>query len=174
MNRYVLILLIAILVSGCGTTPKLSDYRAGIFSVSKTEFKEVSKSITGKQGTSWNWYLDEATSDIPAQLGTLFGVGVKLEGPRNGAKIPTRMVWKYPVQGITNPETGRTAHVGEMKQTCISGRLCHNGQSFEEPWELVPGTWEIEVWVGPSVVFSHSFRVYLTYSETDTSIQISE
>lgn len=156
------------------TPPKLSDYIAGIFSVAETEMNEVPKSITGKQGTSWGWQLEKATTDIPARLGTIFGVGVKLEGPPKGSEIPTRMLWKYPVQGITNPETGRTAHVGEMKQTCISGRLCHNGQSFLEPWELVPGTWEIEVWVGPSVVFSHSFRVYLTHPETDKPVQISD
>jgi hypothetical protein len=60
---------------------------------------------------------------------------------------------------MRNPKTGDTtmmeAHSDEEK----IGAVAYNGYTFDEDWELVPGTWIFEVWEGDRKLASQSFDV---------------
>jgi hypothetical protein len=33
------------------------------------------------------------------------------------------------------------------------------GNGFNQPWEVVPGTWEIEIWQGDRMLLEHRFTI---------------
>jgi len=88
----------------------------------------------------------EDTTVIPAVLGTYFGVVVKVRPTlrhTSGFNV-VRITWRFPAAGLTNPKSGQTLHVLHGQCVCPPDRDCRLAFKFGQPWELVPGVWEIE------------------------------
>ena len=60
---------------------------------------------------------------------------------------------------MRNPESGRTADKQEWKLICRVGKDCWAGFIFDKSWELVPGTWTLEVWQGATSLVNQTFNV---------------
>lgn len=89
--------------------------------------------------------------------GAEFGIWVKAVGRPYGSTIPLKTRVTHPP--ITNPNTGNTQAVDEWDSPMDSGKPRFAGWVFEEPWELVPGVWKIEILSGDSIVASTDFLI---------------
>jgi hypothetical protein len=115
-------------------------------------------SITGKRTCSYGVKLETTTTHILGILDTSFGVGYKIVGPRSYEPMPLRVVWRYPAIGLLSPITGRTL-TSSFDQTCLVNRPCYSGKHFTESWELVRGTWIMEIWAREQLLLRQAFEV---------------
>ena len=89
--------------------------------------------------------LIQDTATIPAVKGTQFGFRYVVVGEPKGAKVPTRIVARYPEGGRQNPNNGKIALKDEFPQVATIGGA-PNLFFFNMMWGMVPGVWTLEVW----------------------------
>ncbi len=94
-----------------------------------------------------------------AKVGIGFGVRFRSFGERNGERAMLRSVWTIPEPGIVNPTNGTTYResVSEFATTIGTDHL--RGYAFEQPWEVVPGTWTLQIWQGDRKLLEKSFEI---------------
>lgn len=135
---------------------------AGIYRVGTVREVEDPTSPTGRRLISAGAELVTETSRIPASIGTRLGVGFVLRGSPPGQVVPYHVAWRYPPRGLTNPERRTTTY--EWKSPPYSCALeratCFGGYPLTHAWELVPGTWTIEIWADGKKLIEKSFEVF--------------
>ena len=94
-----------------------------------------------------------------ARVGIGFGVWFRPIGARDGERAMLRSVWQIPAPGIVNPTNGNTFHQSVSEFPVTIGGKHWRGYSFEEPWEVVPGTWTLEIWQGDRKLLEKSFEI---------------
>lgn len=95
---------------------------------------------------------------IQASLGTRFGVSVQINGSPYLEVVPdisTRVT--HPP--MTNPATREVSIQSEWMSPMNIGYARYAGWQFEEPWELVPGVWKIEILRGKELLVAKEFTV---------------
>jgi hypothetical protein len=116
-----------------------------------------------------NWVLQSRVGDVrhvkrtrtvPAKLGVRFGFGFVVAGSPTGAKVTLRKVTRFPPPGLRSPAAKEPLKVSEVSLTRTIGREAgYVDYGFDDPWELVPGTWTIELWHGDRKLATQSFTV---------------
>ena len=96
---------------------------------------------------------------VSARVGIGFGIRFRSFGDKNGTQAPLRSVWKIPEPGIHNPNNGNTYRQSVSEFTTTLGGTHWRGYGFDEPWEVVPGTWTIEIWQGDRKLIETSFTI---------------
>lgn len=150
--------------TACVTQPRVSTSPsviwAGVFKVVE-KGAEVER-LESPTGTAYSYVVAErlkSTSDIQMELGTLFGLTYNWKDASERARAHT-VVWRFPPGGLVNPETGETIiEYRQRKKNCTGSRGCHTGWSLDEPWELVPGPWTVEIYAGDSLLLVHTFNL---------------
>jgi hypothetical protein len=94
-----------------------------------------------------------------ARVGIGFGVRFRTAGEPRGGQATLRSVWKIPEPGIRNPTTGTTFRESVAEFTTVVGGVHWRGYGFDQPWEVVPGTWTIEIWQGDRKLLARSFTI---------------
>jgi tetratricopeptide (TPR) repeat protein len=100
--------------------------------------------------------LVEATTNVPARIGTRFGFRYTIHGTPSNAPIDLTMVGEHPP--YRNPKTGKT------QARDVYGLQSWIGQTyasylFGEEWELIPGKFRFEVWHKGKKLCEQSFVV---------------
>jgi hypothetical protein len=113
---------------------------------------------TGDQKLLAGLRLQTKTRVVPARLGVEFGLRFRVVG-RSGAVVAVKKVTRFPAPGLTNPTTGKTLTEDVYFSPHRVGSVTYEGYRLESAWELVPGTWTIELWVGERKLASQSFDV---------------
>jgi hypothetical protein len=98
------------------------------------------------------------TDRIAANLGARFGIGFTIRGAPSGRRVGVRRVWHFPP--ITNSQTGVTTSKSENYLTCGLNETCFTGQFLRQEFELVPGNWTVEIWLGTTQLLTHSFELF--------------
>lgn len=101
--------------------------------------------------------LVEETTEIPAKVGTRFGVYHAFEGCGGPASYPITVRIHHPP--MTNPKTGKTTTVEQWETHSYPVIATFTGYLFEDEWEAVPGEWRIELLVDGEVAASQKFQV---------------
>jgi hypothetical protein len=110
--------------------------------------------------------LLRSTTNIPAKLGTTFGIRVRVDGsPRTTAAgdladvavIQARMRVTHPP--VKNPSTGAIVTVDEWSWPISLGVPLFGGWRFDDPTEVVPGRWLMQVWYGDRVLAEQAYDV---------------
>jgi hypothetical protein len=101
--------------------------------------------------------LKERTTIIPAVLGTSFGITLKLKGTPAGERVNCWTRWIHPK--LTNPETKQSSEREEAPSRYPIGEVISTGYTFGHPWELVPGTWTVQVFWDWKLVAEKTFNV---------------
>jgi hypothetical protein len=104
--------------------------------------------------------LIEQTRDVPARLGTHFGFRFEISGVASSGVVALRKVVKHPpirnVRGVMETE-----YAVQFPAREVHGSISwFTGYLFNHPYELVPGTWTIDVWYRGIKAASQSFNVY--------------
>jgi len=94
-----------------------------------------------------------------ARLGIGFGVRFRSFGERNGERAMLRSVWKIPEPGIVNPTNQTTYRESVADFPTTIGTVHWRGYGFDQPWEIVPGTWTLEIWQGDRKLLEKSFEI---------------
>jgi len=156
------ILLLAIVLNGCALTgPALRD--VGIVEYGRFERKKSSATSNDEQAPTKRGdvvadaRLIELTTEIPAVLGTSFGLRVKFIGEPIGATISCTAKCIHPK--ITDPASGRTTETEQWRNTGTIGSDGYIGYSFDNPSELVPGDWTIQIFTGSKLRAQKTFTV---------------
>lgn len=131
------VLLAYAFTANAGNAITLELRWAGIYSVSRSQQIDDPTSPTGKRTKISQSRLERETSQIPARLGTRFGVSYVFRGAAEGHAVKHRVIWRFPSVGLSNPETKRITHEAEWDQTCPAGAECLAGQRFVQSWELI-------------------------------------
>jgi hypothetical protein len=116
-----------------------------------------------------NWVLQSKVGDVrhvkrtrtvPAKLGVRFGFGYVVVGSPQGAKVTLRKVTRFPPPGLKSPAAKEALRFSEVAVTRTIGREPgYVDYGFDDPWELVPGRWTIELWLGERRLAAQSFTV---------------
>ena len=166
MNRTALktvrcvLLLVVVLAVTSGCRPKLIVERINII-----EYGTYSADLLGTKKGAEGINIDTVTHvrnlvtthEVPVQIGTRFGFRFRVVGAPNEAVVRLKKITLFPGDGLRISSTSRPIHNYENVITVRLDQISYTGYMFSEPWELVPGTWTIELWYGDRKLSSQSF-----------------
>ncbi|HET7085935.1 MAG TPA: DUF3859 domain-containing protein [Rhizomicrobium sp.] len=133
----------------------VTDY--GIYTADKTA-RLVDASGLAHHTVNNIQYIAE-TSTIPAQTGIKFGFRYTIAGTPYDAKVTIKQVTIYPPAGVTSPKTG-LLYTNSFSTTYRIGMPpIFAGYDIDSPWEVVPGVWTIQLWIGDRKLAEQSFTV---------------
>jgi hypothetical protein len=98
-------------------------------------------------------------TEISAKAGTIIGAELTIVGSPRRAKVPLKVVWRYPSPGLTNPDTKVTKTSDEYSDTQLVGEKFPAFWGLTQDWHLVPGTWTLEVWHGERKLVTQQFHL---------------
>jgi len=99
------------------------------------------------------------TWTVPAQLGVEFGLKYRVIGAPNGAQVTLKRDWLLPEPGFHPPSPKEPIHRLERTDITAIGNTVFVSYGFDDPWELVPGPWVLEIWDGGRKIVSRTFTV---------------
>jgi len=142
-----------------GTVEQLEVTDYGIYTANKTASVTNDKGLT--HNTVNNIQYIAATRTIRAHPGIKFGFRYMILGRPEDARVTIRQVTLFPPQGITSPKTGllHDHSFSAVYRIGMSGIFA--GYDVDEPWELVPGKWTIQLWVDDRKLAEESFALVI-------------
>ena len=136
---------------------EVEDY--GIYTASLIRAERNDKGIL--QSKIGNVQLVEKTHTVPAKLGVRFGFRFVVVGAPANAKVTLRKITHFPPGGLQPPAPREALSRSESTITRnIGGEVSYTGYAFDDPWELVPGPWTIELWYGDRKLVSEGFTIF--------------
>jgi hypothetical protein len=129
----------------------------GIYTAELQSSKRDSQGVL--QSLSANFRRATATTAVPAQIGTRFGFEYKIIGTPAGKPVSFTKVTVFPQEGLRSPTVAQPLQHSDMTVTSKIGETSYVGYRFDDPWELVPGPWRIELWDGDRKVAEQTFTV---------------
>lgn len=114
---------------------------------------------TGNRSVSAGIENSEITTLITARTGTVFGAEFAAVGAPQGARVPVKIVWRYPQPGLKNPNGAAARLVDEYMGVLEIGRTSHFYWEIAQAWQIVPGVWTIEIWYADRKLASQNFTV---------------
>lgn len=125
-------------------------YRAAIMSAQRDEKGVLQSSLGEVQHI-------KTTVIIPAQLGVRFGIRFTPVGTPKGATVKLRKVVTFP--SPLKPNSGPPISRSVTMLTAVLGETQYTDYGFDDPWELVTGTWVVEFWDGERKLASQTYTV---------------
>ncbi len=159
--RGILSLCLLIVFSGATeaqTVQRIDIIEAGIYTVTKDRKVEEPGTATGSRVLLSNIKLAHQTNTIPGRLGVRFGFRFKIIGTPN-AVVKLKKIVRIPSPGISNPNTGNVIMTSVYSRDSKVGDIDYTDYGFDDAWEIVPGTWTMELWDGDQKLASQSFNV---------------
>jgi hypothetical protein len=141
------------------TIQRIEIIEYGIYSAEKIGSTNAPGTAAGTVSRLRNLSLVTATRTIQAQVGVTFGYRYRVVGPQNDVAVKLNGVNLIPQPGIRNPKTGNTMLREEAPISVRTGRIAHDGYTFNELWEIVRGTWTFELWDGDQKLSTQTFNV---------------
>jgi hypothetical protein len=107
-----------------------------------------------------NAFVSQETDTIPAARGNCFGIRFTVRGLPAGATVRLRKVVSYPL--MRRPD-GSTSTGYETAIELPAGRdgslTATEGYSLDDDFELLPGPWTIEIWLGDRRLVGKTFSL---------------
>ena len=103
-------------------------------------------------------FLDPQPTDT-AKTGTRMGVSFKVVGTPSGGKARLQSIWFIPEPGIHDPETGNTYRQSRSTFEATVGENLVRGYALEKPYEVIRGTWRLELLQDGRKLLERSFEI---------------
>ncbi len=119
-----------------------------------------SSDATSTSGKGEQEVTFQRTDQVPLESGVRFGVFILASNPKlpNGQTVTLRKVTRFPSPGLTNPETRKTILSEAVPITLRTGEPQGPfGFGLDHDWELIPGTWKVEFWLGDEKLAEQAF-----------------
>ena len=172
--RTILLSVIAIFaLADCSSAPNVTSAEIveyGVFEkISSRGQIKTEGVLSGEVEKGVQTRLKEQTSTIVAALGTSFGIRVRLTGNPSGEMVNCSIRWIHPK--LTNPSSGQTSEQDQWQSLVPIGYPGSAGYTFDNPWELVPGKWTIQVIYESKVLAEKTFNVALPHQASNQSLE---
>ena len=131
--------------------------RAGTYSLGKMATQRDASGVL--QNAIPNPRFVQRAATIRAKIGVTFGFQFKVTGVPDGAWVTLRIVTRYPRPGATPPGAAHPLRITEQSLRRKLNRVIEAGYTLQEPWELIPGRWAIEVWSGDRKLGEQEFTL---------------
>jgi len=141
------------------TIERIDIVKHGIYAGSSGEAIASPGAVAGVERQLAETKLIETTRTIPARPGMRFGIEYRIVGAPAGGMVSLKRTTIYPAGGVRNPSTGKSATRDEVMESHEVGSVDFSGFRFDDSWEMVPGTWTIELSYGDKTLASESFTV---------------
>jgi hypothetical protein len=129
----------------------------GIYTGDKLGQEDAANAAVGYKSVTANIVFQQKTERITAAVGTSFGFEYVIRGSGEGG---VDLTVKYLHPAITNPKTGRVFTSQEIvSDNRVIGKTHLIGYRFDEAWEIVPGTWTIQLLYGDKKLAEKTFQV---------------
>lgn len=138
---------------------RIEILETGIYKTETTKVVSSPGTPTGNVHEVTNIRHVRTTTTIPAQIGTDFGFRYRIVGKPQGARVNLKFITLIPAPGIRNPTTGNTTVRGEYSRERTLGEETTRIYGFDYDWEIVPGSWTLEIWQGDRKLASRAFTV---------------
>jgi hypothetical protein len=146
---------------------RIDIFDAGIY-CAETVQKVLDPSAPGGQrNVVTNVRLLKRTNTIPAQIGTRFGMRYILVGSPKDAFVDLRLMTRLPAPGLQEP-SGRTMRANEYAYAAAIGVNGYREYHIEYDWEILPGDWVFELWVGNRKHAEQAFTLVIPEKRTPT------
>jgi hypothetical protein len=83
-----------------------------------------------------------------------------LNGMAKGASVDLRMVTRFPESGVYDPGSKGTLLTQEYRISRSVGSTGYRDFTLGESWEIAPGIWTFEFWIGNRKVGEQQFCLY--------------
>jgi hypothetical protein len=131
----------------------------GIFRHEQTGVRAAPLAATGKTNLVTNVRIQHVTTTIPALVGMKFGFRFTVVGSPPGALVNLKCVTRFPSQGLTNPQKGKTFSSSEFHSSAVIGVTTYRGYGFDYDWEVEPGPRTLEIWHNGRKLAEKTFMV---------------
>jgi hypothetical protein len=101
--------------------------------------------------------LIKSTTTVPARVGVNFGFRYRIVG--EGKTVTIKKITHIPEPGIRNPATGNTVVTSVVNIERTIGDVHFTSYSLDQDFEVVPGTWTMEIWIDDRKWASQSFEL---------------
>jgi len=159
----VLIALVALIGPTLAQAPsveRLDVIRAGFFVFDPAGARnDAPEAVGGIVIRPTNMRFLAETPAVTASKGTSFGVRFFVVGGPGGADVTFRSVWKIPPPGMTDPKSGKNYRESATEFTTQIGTAYLDGYGFNEPWEIVKGTWTQQIWFGDRKLLEREYSI---------------
>lgn len=147
--RLSIVIFLASLLYGCTTSsaPLARIEWVGTYSSSGSERVDAPWMGTGKFTHSFDPRLVEATTRIPARLGTQYGVSYSFDGSAPSKTVVVEVIWRFPKAVTTARDVDVRRDHESYQAECPVDTSCLVGRVITEKWETEPGPWVVEVWL---------------------------
>ena len=101
-------------------------------------------------------HLTVTTHTVPLRSGVMFGFQYRVTGAPAGGSVTIKEVVLFPPGGLRLP--GKPPIPLESDEAAVKiGDTLPLTWKFDNPWELVPGLWTLQVWSGNRKLIEQSF-----------------
>ncbi len=146
----------------CGQSPRVDGAEVvnpGIYSAKVTKRIEDKSISTGNRNVVSEIENIEITTLIPAKVEMFFGLEGTIFGAPKGARIPVKIVWRYPQPGLNNPAGGAAKLTDEYMDSVNIGNTFQFFWQLTQDWQIVPGVWTFEMWYQGLKLISQNFTL---------------
>jgi hypothetical protein len=136
---------------------RVSITEFGIYKAHVEETIDAPGAATGVTHTLSDIDLVESTVIIPARLDVRFGFRYRIVGP--GKSVKVKRVVHFPEPGLRMPDNGNAILTSGSSFDRRIGDVHFFGYHIDYDWEILPGTWTLELWINDRKVASKSFEL---------------
>jgi hypothetical protein len=133
----------------------------GILALENTKQIKDAAISTGRRTDSQNPALLTATTTVTGGTDLNFGMIFVATGKPQDGIAGIRVKWLYPAPGMINPATGVAKMLDEYPTAIKLGTATHLGWELRRDWQIVPGTWTLQIWTanGDRMLASQDFTM---------------
>jgi hypothetical protein len=129
----------------------------GIYTADKKNPQRNSAGVL--QSTPKNFRHATTTTTVQAEPGVRFGFIYRVVGKPTGQTLQLRKVVIYPPKGVKSPQSSTPLQSAERQIAVRIGVMEFSGYTFDDNWELVPGPWKMQLWLGDRKLAEKEFTV---------------
>lgn len=161
VTRMTLALLLSALGAGSASAQSAKIQRIdiveyGLYTVNETNCRRDDQGIDRCERS--DVHHAATTWTIPAQQGVEFGLIYHVVGTPKGASVALKRDWLLPNPGFLEPGKPPLKRIDRTDNVVI-GDTTYVSYGFDDPWELVPGPWILEIWSGDRKLTSQTFTI---------------
>ena len=131
----------------------------GSFKAQVANGKRDDHALAGRPRTLAAVKLIKDTEIIRIKPGLFFGIRYVIRGAPLGARVPVKIVQRYPKAGLHNPQTQKTTFGFQRSALNSIGYPNYEGYHLGKTWEAVAGTWIFEIWYGGRKLAEQKFEL---------------
>jgi len=131
----------------------------GIFQARAKQTQQDQASPTGGVRALTTIAMVKETDVFQPKLGMHFGIRYTIRGFPAGARVPVKIVQRYPIAGLLNPRTQKTTYSYQQNSFKTVGYPAYEGYHLGSAWELVPGIWTFEIWHNGRLLAEQKFEL---------------